>query len=249
MLEVCRIIWHFNGFCCTSTCWRSVALSDTLMVLLRKHMLEVCRIIWCHVKLLPSLRTFCVHHTTMRQFTVAFLSIRQKGRLYKCIGRCWKSVALSDTLCCAAQAHAGGLSHYLTLWLNCRRTSRCRRSDTLCSESNERGTCINTCMSSVALTKRGICISTCLRSMALFDTLYFGYRKSFASRSIRLKIVAPSGIVLYGPIEINVSTGQVRAWGLAHALCDTWCSGLNERRQHNRTLEVLRIIWHFVSWI
>ena len=25
---------------------------------------------WCHVKLLPSRRAFCVHHTTMHQFTV-----------------------------------------------------------------------------------------------------------------------------------------------------------------------------------
>ena len=29
---------------------------------------------WCHVKLLPSRRTFCVHHTTMHQFTVSLHS-------------------------------------------------------------------------------------------------------------------------------------------------------------------------------
>ena len=185
MLEVCRIIWHFNVFCCTGTCWRSVALSDTLMCsaaqahawslshyltlcvlgqFLKFYMIIVqrfimatiaqfslseqthcalvvcgsewatvalhsmfwtavkvitalfsCRYGWCHEKLLPSLRTFCVHRITKHQFTVALYSIQQKGRLYECISRCWKSVALSDTLCCAAQAHAGGLSHCLTL--------------------------------------------------------------------------------------------------------------------------------------
>ena len=26
---------------------------------------------WCHMKLLPSRRKFCVHHTTMHQFTVS----------------------------------------------------------------------------------------------------------------------------------------------------------------------------------
>ena len=29
---------------------------------------------WCHVKLLPSRRTYCVHHTTMHQFTLSFCS-------------------------------------------------------------------------------------------------------------------------------------------------------------------------------
>ena len=27
---------------------------------------------WCHVKLLPSRRTFCVHHTTVHQFTLSY---------------------------------------------------------------------------------------------------------------------------------------------------------------------------------
>ena len=174
-----------------------------------------CRYGWCHVKLLPSLRTFCVHRTTKHQFTVALYSIQQKGRLYECISRCWKSVALSDTLCCAAQAHAGGLSHCLTLWLNCRSTNRYWRSvtfsDTLCSGSNERGTWINACVRPVALTKRGTCISTCLRSVALLDTLCFGSRKGRASRSMHQKTAALFGIVWYGSIQINVSTGQVRA--------------------------------------
>ena len=30
---------------------------------------------WCHVKLLPSRRTFCVRHTTMHQFTVSLHEI------------------------------------------------------------------------------------------------------------------------------------------------------------------------------
>ena len=29
---------------------------------------------WCHLKVLPSRRTFCVHHTTIRQFTVSLYS-------------------------------------------------------------------------------------------------------------------------------------------------------------------------------
>ena len=29
---------------------------------------------WCHIKLLPSRRKFCVHHTTMRHFTVSLYS-------------------------------------------------------------------------------------------------------------------------------------------------------------------------------
>ena len=35
--------------------------------------------LWCHVKLLPSRRKFCVHHTTMHQFTVSLFDATYLG--------------------------------------------------------------------------------------------------------------------------------------------------------------------------
>jgi len=48
---------------------------------------------WYHIKLLPSLCTFCEHHTTMHHFTV---SLHSKPHTYKgaCVFRCNLSLVL-----------------------------------------------------------------------------------------------------------------------------------------------------------
>ena len=47
---------------------------------------------WCHLKVLPSRRTFCVHHTSIHQFTVSLYSTPHTQGA--CVFRCNLSFAL-----------------------------------------------------------------------------------------------------------------------------------------------------------
>ena len=49
---------------------------------------------WCHLKVLPSRRTFCVHHTSIHQFTVSLYSTPHTQGA--CVFRCNLSFALLE---------------------------------------------------------------------------------------------------------------------------------------------------------
>ena len=69
---------------------------------------------WCHVKLLPSRRTFCVHYTTRHQFTVSLHSkpLRQGECVFSCNLHCRLHVWHNDQDLLHATAVTRGWNGY-----------------------------------------------------------------------------------------------------------------------------------------
>ena len=81
--------YHCLCVCAQVVCnskWETVALHCAF---LNVHCSGYCAVRllngWCHVKLLPSRRKFCVHHTTMHRFTVSLYS-KPHTRMHECLG-------------------------------------------------------------------------------------------------------------------------------------------------------------------